>query len=659
MLRLALRGLLARKLRTALTGFAVVLGVAFVAGTFVFTDTIDASFKNLFERAQKGVDVSVQARLAVEEDFATPPTMPADTLQKVESVDGVDAAYGSVSSDGTLLDREGKPILSNGPPTLLLSTSPERFDPLDYKEGGPPKTADQVVIDRATADKYDFKVGQQVTVAGREPRKNYTVSGIATLGDSDNLAGSRMVVMTLPEAQRMTGHHGYDEISVAAAGGTSPDELKAAIANKLGGREFTVRTGKEQADKQAQDLSDALGFIRTALLVFAGVALLVGGFLIFNTFSVTVAQRSREFALLRTLGASRAQLLRSVIVETIIIGAFASVVGILGGVLLAPGLRALMQGFGLDLGSTGLVIEPRTIIAGLVVGMVATVVSGLVPARRATRVEPVEAMREAVTPGVGKVRKRRIVAAALVEALGARAAGVRPARRPGVRERDRLDAGLRRRADDLRLRAAGAGAGAAPEQPDRQAARAAAGHHRAARPRERDPSAAAHRDHRLGADDRPRARRVRGDLRRRPAGDDRPRHRRPGPRGRDRHPRGRLLAAAGRGERAPEQGRRGDVGVQHPLRDRQARRQVGHPAGQRRRSRHRGQLAQARLGPGLRQPSCAGSPTARRSSGRSSPRSASSRSATRCASPPRAGTRWTTAWPGRSTPASAWSAPWS
>jgi len=304
-LRLALRGLLARKLRTALTGFAVVLGVAFVAGTFVFTDTIDASFKNLFERAQKGVDVSVQARLAVEEDFATPPTMPADTLQKVESVDGVDAAYGSVSSDGTLLDREGKPILSNGPPTLLLSTSPERFDPFDYKEGGPPKTADQVVIDRATANKYDFKVGQQVTVAGREPRKNYTVSGIATLGDSDNLAGSRMVVMTLPEAQRMTGHHGYDEISVAAAGGTSPDELKAAIANKLGGREFTVRTGKEQAAKQAQDLSDALGFIRTALLVFAGVALLVGGFLIFNTFSVTVAQRSREFALLRTLGASR------------------------------------------------------------------------------------------------------------------------------------------------------------------------------------------------------------------------------------------------------------------------------------------------------------------------------------------------------------------
>jgi putative ABC transport system permease protein len=417
-LRLAMRGLLARKLRTALTGFAVVLGVAFVAGTFVFTDTIDASFKNLFERAQKGTDVSVQARLAVQADFAAPPTMPASTLKRVEQAPGVEAAAGSVSADGTLLDRKGKPIVSQGPPTLLLSANPERFDPLDYKQGGPPENADEVVLDRATATKYRYGVGSKVTVAGRAPRKQYTVSGVATLGDSDNLAGSRMVVMTLPEAQRMTGHDGYDEISVAASGGTSPDELKAAIKRELGGGAFTVRTGKEQAQRQAQDLSDALGFIRTALLVFAGVALLVGSFLIFNTFSVTVAQRTREFALLRTLGASRPQILRSVLMETLIIGAIASVVGIFGGVLLAPGLRALMQSFGLDLGSTGIVLEPRTVVAGLVVGMLATVISGIVPARRATRVEPVEAMRESDTPGVGRVRRRRIVAAIAVEAAG-------------------------------------------------------------------------------------------------------------------------------------------------------------------------------------------------------------------------------------------------
>src|SRR4051812_19309483 len=226
-----------------------------------------------------------------------------------------------------------------------------------------------------------------------------------------------MVLMTLPEAQRMTGHDGYDDISVAAEGGTSPEELKAAIQRELGGQ-YTVRTGKEQAAKQAQDLSDALGFIRTALLVFAGVALLVGGFLIFNTFAVTVAQRTREFALLRTLGASRRQILQSVVAETVVVGLVASILGIIGGLALAPALRALLSAFGLDLGTTGTVLELRTIIIALLVGVIATVVSGFVPARRATRVVPVEAMREAQAPTVGRLRKRRIVAAALVEGAG-------------------------------------------------------------------------------------------------------------------------------------------------------------------------------------------------------------------------------------------------
>jgi putative ABC transport system permease protein len=417
LLRVALRGLLARKLRTALTGFAVVIGVAFVAGTFVFTDTIDASFEDLFERTQKGVDVSVQSRVAVEEDFATPPPMPATTLARVQAVPGVEEAAGSVSLDGILLDREGEPILSQGPPTIIVSSGPDRFDPFEYEEGGPPGSDDEVVLDKGTADEYDFGVGDTVTVAGRAPQKQYTVSGVATVGGSENLAGSRLVMMTLPEAQRALEEPGYHDISVAAANGTSPEELKAAIARELGGG-FAVRTGEEQAEKQAQDLSDALGFIRTALLVFAGVALLVGGFLIFNTFSVTVAQRTQEFALLRTLGASRPQVLGSVIAETVAIGLAASVLGIAGGLLLAPGLRALLSSFGIDLGSTDLVLAPRTIVVGLVIGLVATVVSGFVPARRATRIEPVAAMRDAVTPGPGRLRRRRVVVALLVEAAG-------------------------------------------------------------------------------------------------------------------------------------------------------------------------------------------------------------------------------------------------
>jgi putative ABC transport system permease protein len=417
LLKVALKGLWARKLRTALTGFAVVIGVAFVAGTFVFTDTIDASFKDLFERTSKGVDVSVQSRLAVEEDFATPPPMPADTLTRVQSVPGVEEAAGSLSLDGTLLDKEGDPILSQGPPTLIVSEQPERFDPFTYVDGGPPENDDQVVLDKGTSDEYGFRVGDTVTVAARAPKKQYTVSGIATLGDSDNLAGSRLVMMTLPETHRVLEEPGFFDISVAAAGGTSPEELKAAIARELGPG-FAVRTGKEQAEKNAQDLSDALGFIRTALLVFAGVALLVGGFLIFNTFTVTVAQRTREFALLRTLGASRPQILRSVLAETVAIGLVASVIGILCGLLLAPGLRALLAAFGIDLGDTSLQLEPRTIIVGLAVGIVATVASGFVPARRATRVQPVEAMRESVTPGPARLRRRRVIIALVVEAIG-------------------------------------------------------------------------------------------------------------------------------------------------------------------------------------------------------------------------------------------------
>jgi putative ABC transport system permease protein len=224
-IRLAFKGLLARKLRTVLTGFAVVLGVAFVAGTFIFTDTIDASFKDLFERTSKGTDVSVQSKLAVEADFAAPPTMPGGTLKRVQSVDGVDEAAGTVSGDVNLLDRKGKPILSNGPPTIAVTTTPERFDPLTYVEGDKPANDGQIAIDKGTADEFGYKVGDKVTVAGRAPAKAYDVSGIATLGDSENLAGSRLVLFTLDEGRKVTGHDGYDDISVAASGGTTPEAL--------------------------------------------------------------------------------------------------------------------------------------------------------------------------------------------------------------------------------------------------------------------------------------------------------------------------------------------------------------------------------------------------------------------------------------------------
>lgn len=417
MTKLALKGLLTRKLRSVLTGFAVVIGVAFVVGTLVFTDTIDASFKNLFERTQQGVDVAVEARQAVKADFSVPPTMPASVLDKVKATPGVEIAEGSVTSDGTLLDKKGKAIVSSGPPTLLISESTNKvFQSLDYESGGPPKGDDQVALDRGTSKKYGFKVGDSVTVSGDAPARKFTVSGIASLDGKDNLGGARLVLMTVPTAQAMTGHDGYDTISVST-GGNNPDTVKAAIKKELGG-DFLVRTGKEAAEQQAQDLSDALGFIRIALLVFAGVALLVGSFLIFNTFTVTVAQRTKEFALLRVLGASRAQILRSVLVETFVVGLIASILGVLVGILLAPALAAMLAAFGIDLGTTGLVISPNTVIIGLVIGMVATMVSGFVPARRATRVEPVTAMRDSAAPSLGHLRKRRVIGSVALMGIG-------------------------------------------------------------------------------------------------------------------------------------------------------------------------------------------------------------------------------------------------
>jgi putative ABC transport system permease protein len=415
---MALRGLLARKLRTALTGFAVVIGVAFVAGTFIFTDTINASFDDLFERVMKGVDVNVTAKQPVEGDFGGRiQPLPDGAFEKVESAPGVDAAEGRFETDVTIFDKEGESIGGNGPPSLIFSTSEERFDPLDYVEGERADDVGEVTLDKATADRNDFEVGDTLKVAGRAPAKEYDLVGITKLGDQNSL-GIVSMTMPLEEVQRIAARPGaITEIAVAAEEGTTPEALKASVSDALGGT-AEVRTGKEQADKSAADISESLGFLTVALLVFAGVAVLVGGFLIFNTFAVTVAQRSREFALLRTLGASRRQVLRSVVIETLVIGFVASVIGILGGLLLAPALRGLMASVGVELPSTGTVVAPRTIIVGLLVGMIATLVSGLVPARRATQVEPVEAMREASTAGTRRVSRRRIVVSIAVIALG-------------------------------------------------------------------------------------------------------------------------------------------------------------------------------------------------------------------------------------------------
>ena len=418
MMRMAIRGLFARKLRSALTGFAVVIGVAFVAGTFIFTDTINESFDDLFKRVSKGVDVNVTAKQPVEGDFGGRiQPLPPGTLEKVEGAQGVEAAEPRFETEVAIFDANRERLGGNGPPSIVFSSNEERFDPQTYVEGGPAREPGQVTLDEATADREGFKVGDKILIGGRAPAEEFEISGITNVGDQKSI-GIQSLSMPLSEVQRIAQKPGsITEVVAAAEDGTTPEQLKASVARAIGGT-AVVRTGEEQADKSASDITDALGFLTIALLVFAGVAVLVGGFLIFNTFAVTVAQRSREFALLRTLGASRRQVLNAVVLETLVIGFVASVVGILAGLLLAPGLRSLLASFGIELPSTGTVIASRTVIVGLLVGMISTLVSGLVPARRATHVEPVEAMRDADTPGAKPVSHRRVIVSATIIGLG-------------------------------------------------------------------------------------------------------------------------------------------------------------------------------------------------------------------------------------------------
>ena len=433
---IAFRNLSSRKLRTVLTSLAIVLGVMMVSGTYVLTDTIDRSFDQIFTQSNEGVDAVVTSKQSIETFEDVPPPFPESVLRQVEAVDGVAAAEGSIGDQQvSIIGADGDPRGGNGAPGLGFSVSvpyEDRFDPLTYVEGSPPMSDDEVVIDKASAEDEGFAVGDKVTIAGRAATDEYTLSGIATLGDVDSFGGATIAVLTLPEAQRLTGKEGeFDQISVAAEDGVSPDRLAASLQAAL--PDLDVETGEQNIQSQRDDIGEFTGFIKTALLIFAGVALFVGAFLIFNTFSITVAQRTREFAMLRTLGASRRQILASVILEAAAIGLGAAAVGVALGIGFAKVINSLFAALGIDLPSTGTVIEPRTIIIGLVLGVVIAVVSALAPALRATRVSPVTGLRDGVVPPTTGERRRRTAAGAVLGLLGAAAMalGISGALSPG------------------------------------------------------------------------------------------------------------------------------------------------------------------------------------------------------------------------------------
>ena len=421
MRRVLIRGLTARRLRLALTLLAVALGVSLITATYVFTDTINSSFDKIFQETNKGTDAAITPRKFIDttNEGGTAPTVPTSVLKQVRANPDVLLAQGSVFDTATVLGKNGKRIGAGGSPNFIASTAEfPRFEGSTVKEGRFPRTADEAVIDVGTSKKQGFKVGDRITVQGAAPRKDYVIVGLTQLAGVDSFGGATVVGLILPEALRMLGKPGFDTIAAAARKGVTPEQLVASLRRELPAKAYNVRTGDQEARSQSQEVTDNLGFLKTFLLVFGFVSLFVGAFIIFNSFSITVAQRTRELGLLRAMGASRRQVLTSVLTEGVLLGFVGSLLGLLLGFALAPGIKALFVAIGVDLPANGLVIEPRTIIVPLMVGTIVAALSSLAPAIRATRVPPMAALREAAAPTVGHVNRRLTVIAGLLLALG-------------------------------------------------------------------------------------------------------------------------------------------------------------------------------------------------------------------------------------------------
>nr|MBA2348366.1 FtsX-like permease family protein [Solirubrobacterales bacterium] len=426
MRRVALRGLLARKTRLALTALAVALGVTLISGTFIFTDTINSSFDRIFSASYAKTDVVITPDRALEinENGDVPP-LEAELLATARGVEGVSEVEGGVfDQGGTFLAKDGEPFEAQGPKFIASAFDDDRFGGFSYAVGSRPATADEVAIDKASAEREGFRVGEKIEIQADTPKKAYTISGLTQVAGVDSYGGAAVALMTLAEAQRVTGKVGqFDEIDMVTAEGADPEvvveRLQAVLPDTV-----QVRTGEAEAASQTADIRDDLGFLRTALLAFAGIALFVGAFIIFNTFSITVAQRAREFALLRTLGASRRQVLRSVLTEGLVLGALGSVVGLVLGVGVAAGLKALFGAVGFELPSSGIVIDARTIWLSVLVGVLVTLVATIAPALRATRVPPVAALREGVALPESRSSRRAFPIAVALTALGVVGMGI-------------------------------------------------------------------------------------------------------------------------------------------------------------------------------------------------------------------------------------------
>ena len=424
MFRTTMKGMVAHKMRLAMTALAVSLGVAFLAGTLVLNATMNQTFDKLMSSVYAGTDSVVREKAAFEGLQNTGEQrgrVDASLLDTVRGVDGVAKAEGLTVGFARIVDKQGQAMgnPSNGAPTLGFGwIDTKELNPFVLAEGRSPQADDEIVLDKKSAADAGFVVGDTATILVQGPPQQMKIVGIARFGDADSPAGATCVVFTQGAAQRLVGEVGkYDEITMVAADGVSQQTLTDRVAKVIPPGTEALTGAKITAESQDQ-MRQAMSFFTTFMLVFATVALLVGAFMIFNTFSITVAQRTRESALLRALGASKRQVLVSVVIEALLVGLAASVVGLVAGVFVAAGLKAMIQALGFDVPGGGVVFTMNTALICLVAGMGITVIAAFSPARKASKVPPVAAMQSVFTGSTGYGSKQRILVGCTILASG-------------------------------------------------------------------------------------------------------------------------------------------------------------------------------------------------------------------------------------------------
>ena len=423
MFKLALKGILARKGRLLLTSLAVILGTSFLAGTYIFSDTLTKSFKDLFADVFEDTDAYVRSSVVIEGDFGAEERqrIPDSLTAEVAKVPGVKTAASNVLGFARVIGKNGKPVgqEGNGPPNFGSSIAAQGEAFWRISAGRLPANGDEVAMDSSTFDKSGYKVGDKVKIVAQAGSREFTLVGVARYGDVSSPAGATFALFDLATAEEFVGKPGFIDAVVVTSDGSVSDKLlaKTIQASLPADSQTETLTGAEITKENQNAIENGLSFFRIFLTVFSFIAMGVACFVIYNVFSITAAQRQRENALLRAIGAQRAQVTRSMLLESVVVGIVGSLLGLVAGIGVSSALKAFLGVLGVEFPSTALQLLPRTIVLTIVLGTLVTVLSAVLPAMRGGRVSPLAAMRDAEVEHPGSTRKRMLIGV-IVAAIG-------------------------------------------------------------------------------------------------------------------------------------------------------------------------------------------------------------------------------------------------